>query len=1066
MATLTEIDSIIRRFETVSSKQETSLVIQLADAILAFQGKQTSSSVLSLFARDFSQNERRFIAVCLLRVLGLSQSYFDKNREFNIKTFDLFDDVLYKDVYPVLGVNKSQQTFEKQSRLRDVRTIAENAMSEAVAGLVSLEVFNDFVENYMRTLNNNALVKALILPFIPTRELTNKSQLQNLFKVIREYRESSSIELLESYETVQSVLKVYKDLADGVSTSYCDQFVMGMANKLEQIVKLDFLESDLAKPAKVTVESVEKKYPLYEQGRQLRIGFIVSNVGPGYAFDVAIRAKSLFPELLALEQENYFISRLEPSTLLFSLNARVIHPEHLALLSVCVEWRNSNETQETNTADYELQGQRADIDWENLELESPYSLEPVETVEQLVGRREILKGLIRQAKARSTESSYIYGQKRVGKTSIAKALRTYLDEQEGYTVVYLEGGEYAHEDPRETVNQLGAKICQNLMSSDQRLSLLVVPEFNGALNPLTTFLDQVKRLMQGTKIVFILDEFDELPLELYHRGPLADAFFLTMRVISSQPPFGFLLVGSEKMVSVMSSQGEQLNKFEAVRVDYFDRAEHWEDFHDLVKRPTKEWLEFSLGAIEALYEYTAGNPFYTVYLCRELFYLMIERRDSYVTIREVEEAVNLVLQKISSNSFQHFWEDGILRTGDRVEEVSLQRRRVLLALARLFRNNIPATKDNIDKQNEIDASTSRILDSELRRFVQRQVLTEQQGTYNCKVPLFRLWLESVGSRQILLTFTDMDRALQRRQREEEVQITSEEIIEVVKGWDLYQGKRITEDRVRAWLQQFDDYLSQRAMFRILQGLEFYSDDRIRTKMQDAHGIVMRDLSKRFKEGQRDLSRIDPSQRRRRNIIVTYLDSPGKSSGGKYAKLYKDENKIYHENVVERNSLCDILEDSSTDLQAIVIVDDMIGSGNTANSGLQSLFTELADTLIERAVAVYYVAITGFTEKQSMLQQIFDNYKVEGGVYIVDPLDDSARCFSEKSNIYKIERERLEALQIAQEWGAHLVRKNPLGYGNCQTTIVFSDTCPNNSLPILWAESEAPLWKPLFKRPLA
>jgi len=37
----------------------------------------------------------------------------------------------------------------------------------------------------------------------------------------------------------------------------------------------------------------------------------------------------------------------------------------------------------------------------------------------------------------------------------------------------------------------------------------------------------------------------------------------------------------------------------------------------------------------------------------------------------------------------------------------------------------------------------------------------------------------------------------------------------------------------------------------------------------------------------------------------------------------------------------------------------------------------------------------------------------------------------------------------------------LGYGNSQATVVFEQSCPDNTLPILWAKSRD--WKPLFER---
>ena len=83
------------------------------------------------------------------------------------------------------------------------------------------------------------------------------------------------------------------------------------------------------------------------------------------------------------------------------------------------------------------------------------------------------------------------------------------------------------------------------------------------------------------------------------------------------------------------------------------------------------------------------------------------------------------------------------------------------------------------------------------------------------------------------------------------------------------------------------------------------------------------------------------------------------------------------------------------------------------------------------------------------------------LHICDLLDDSAKCFSDTSCIFADDAQREKAKDVASSYGIRLQKREPLGYGNCQTTVVFEDNCPNNSLPILW--DKAPNWMPLFER---
>jgi len=111
--------------------------------------------------------------------------------------------------------------------------------------------------------------------------------------------------------------------------------------------------------------------------------------------------------------------------------------------------------------------------------------------------------------------------------------------------------------------------------------------------------------------------------------------------------------------------------------------------------------------------------------------------------------------------------------------------------------------------------------------------------------------------------------------------------------------------------------------------------------------------------------------------------------------------------------------------------------------------------------VYFIAICGFQKAQNKVERKLEELKIPVKIHICDPLDDTAKIFSDKSPIFPDPTEREKAKQIVEGYGLQLVKNTPLGYGDCQAVIVFEHNCPNNSLPILWKESSK--WKPLFKR---
>ncbi|MFX0198989.1 MAG: AAA family ATPase, partial [Candidatus Hodarchaeota archaeon] len=1003
-----------------------------------------------LFSQTLNQQTQRFIAICLLRLICANDVCFKANSKFKIGTFKLFDKVFRDDLYRIVNIKTSEQTYLKESKLKDVVPKIESEVTDVISSLNSLETLSNFRQIFMQKINSK-LSKAVLWPFLPKSLCT--VGLDEVFDSVQEYLDEKTQKVVQVFEKTRLRVGKYCSDAEGYGTNYSLRYLKMLGMKLLELLDQHFGNSPFSKPAKLLVEPSKKKYPLYTKDRNFQINFLVKNEGPGSAFNVKIKVKEITD--LSLKDDEIYLGYLEPSSITLEMLARVEKPVQSVLINGILQWTNFDKSVREEEFLFELKGQRSDIDWDSLSKEDPYSLEPVTTERDLVDRREILEQLVAQAQAESMGSSYLFGQKRVGKTSIVKTLEKRLAEAapNDYLVVYLERGDYVHPDAKCTIEMLGRRLCKEIKEKDRRFDSLEIPVFDSALSPLGEFVDHIVNLAPNYRIVIILDEFDELPVEIYKRESVGDSFFLSLRGISNKKQLAFILVGSEKMEFVINCQGDKLNKFQPIRIDYFDKQVHWSDFQDLIRKPVGKYLEISDDALSFLYDQCAGNPYFAKLICRSLFKIMVERKDSHVTEREMREATDCALNSAASNSFQHFWQDGIRETGDQAEEISIDRRKLLLALAETLRQYGSAKKEQIIEKAR-HYSLESIVEGELREFERRQIITSEGNNYRCKVLLFEEWLRERGIKQIITTFPEVDTMLARKSKEDEAYVKSQEIIKLVQGWGEYKGKHISADQVRSWLSQFGSYAGQRLMFRILENLTFYTTNLIRTKVKEAHGIVNRGLVQRIEGGiieEVQGKRVRKGHKiKRSDILVSYLDGPGKS-GAEYARLYADENSIYYENVVERSKIDDALE-KMQNLQALVFVDDLIGTGDSACGYFESLASECGKILQNKGLEVFLIAVVGFQEAQAKIEGKLHELNLPIKVHICDPLDDSAKCFSDSSIIFPDPTERIKAKEICSKHGIKLVRNAPLGYGDCQANIVFANTCPNNSLPILWKES--------------
>ena len=170
-------------------------------------------------------------------------------------------------------------------------------------------------------------------------------------------------------------------------------------------------------------------------------------------------------------------------------------------------------------------------------------------------------------------------------------------------------------------------------------------------------------------------------------------------------PIGFILVGGERMRYAFDCQGQALNKFQMIRVDYLDRSKHWTDYQDLITRPTKDWLQFSDSAfVKILLRIRRKSILHGPYL-QKPFAIMVSRRDSYVTEREAEEAVTLALGDASTVNFQHFWDDSIIETGVQAEEISMRRRYICCRSRKRWDTN-PERRERMLRRSPRDSAST------------------------------------------------------------------------------------------------------------------------------------------------------------------------------------------------------------------------------------------------------------------------------------------------------------------------------------------------------------------------
>jgi hypothetical protein len=857
---------------------------------------------------------------------------------------------------------------ELETRLRPV-TEAVNA--------ADIHAFCNYMHAALGALNQK-LVAAFLASYLPRGFI--KTNVPHLFSSLQDLRSGSAVTIAELSRSCLALIEHARAELERYGTFAARCYLIPLFSAAGRIARDFYDKSDAIKPAAVRIVPHKRKYPFCEVGNLTRLAFVADNLGPGAAFDVEFAF--LFQADLKPTEALYHIRILEKGRETVEIPVTVgAIPENRVEYYGEVRWRDFDGSSREEHLEGFLEGQLPNVDWAALRAKSPYSTNAVDEEKgtQFIGRQADLDRLVRLTATRDMGSAIIYGQKRVGKTSLANELRRVLRQNpDPHRIhsIYLEMGDCVEPTAEGTVRRLGNTLCERLSRIDA-FSAIPLPVFTDSLAPLADYIDRALKCDQRAAVLVILDEFDELPLDLYKRGPVGDAFFLTLRSLTGRARVSVILVGAERIRPILTAQGDKLNKWVPVQLDYFNRQTDWTDFCELVTLPTKGQLEFSDDAVDKLYYWCEGNPYFCNVICSHVVELAIARRNSFITELEVEEAARKAVQVAGANSFQHFWLDGILAPGNVVEETSMRRRRVLIALANQLHRTGKPSVEQLRKEGILAPLSPGALDGEIKQFVERGVLTNRNDVIECRIKFFQEWLRDRGPQEISVQYLDPDQREQEERDEQEAQVTSSELIQLVNDWRVYRGKSVDAERIRAWLEQFGTNRNQRLMYQLLRKIRFYSQDVIRAKLSEAMGIVRRaTVERKLSHG-----------KFRRDLLVVGLGGLAKS-GPKMARLFAQENRIIADNVLELTGLEKRVQDQRRDIQAIVIVDDFIGTGGTTADQLASVNAAAGEMVRGGQLKVIYIAVCGFEIGREFAESKAQELSLPVEIRLCDTLDEA------------------------------------------------------------------------------
>ena len=384
---------------------------------------------------------------------------------------------------------------------------------------------------------------------------------------------------------------------------------------------------------------------------------------------------------------------------------------------------------------------------------------PVGGSPAFIGREDILRGVLRVLASSHENAIVLYGQRRIGKTSVLMELVERLAAAGPYRPVYFDLQDKAARPLAEVLNELAQRIAGKLeLPAPERWADDAPRRFR------EEFLPQVlERLPAESSLVLLFDEFDVLdgPAE----NQAAAAFFPYLRdLLTFNPRLQFVFVIGRRPDELSTLTLSVFKGVSSERISLLDEAETTR----LVRLSEPESLGWSDEAVAHIYQLTGGHPFLTQQLCQEIWEEANDDSDSllFIAVDVVDAAVPAALRS-ATNALEWLW-NGLVPAA----------RIVASALAGAGTGSISQT----ELERRLQESSIRMLIGELRdapRTLQEWDLIEpSNGGYRFRVEMLRRWIAE-------------NKPLSRVQEEiDYVQPAAESLFQV--AYALYQSGQLTE----------------------------------------------------------------------------------------------------------------------------------------------------------------------------------------------------------------------------------------------------------------------------------
>lgn len=364
------------------------------------------------------------------------------------------------------------------------------------------------------------------------------------------------------------------------------------------------------------------------------------------------------------------------------------------------------------------------------EIDNPYVVGVPLTAQQeiFVGRTDIVARIEQLLLDRRHPPLLLYGQRRMGKTSLLRNLGRLLPKSivpffvDGQRVALA--GDYA---------DFLYNLAREMSKSGQQQRSLALPAISRqalSASPFTCFnewLDDVEQALDAQDFniaLLALDEF-EMVDNVLERGRFdeTDVLSLLRHMIQHRPHFKVMLAGSHTLQEFRRWAGYLIN-VQVVKIGYLET----EETRQLVERPVKNFtLQYEPAAGQRVEQLTRGHPALVQLLCYEIVTLKNEQESAGRRLARTADVEAAAARALDSGSFffSDIQQNQVDESGSALLHFMATRGEGAVVSRAALRSHLSA--DNLDQT--------------LQPLLQRDLIEAVDGGYRFQVELIRRWFE-------------------------------------------------------------------------------------------------------------------------------------------------------------------------------------------------------------------------------------------------------------------------------------------------------------------------------------